>query len=139
MGAIEFPISSFILNVFGAYCYILHPDYFISYWDLNDIHGRSDINALNMRRKGRILVSPLINVDPDSHFPLSFSFPRPLPTSMLDILRQKRFEPFLKINIDEGGGGEIVQIFAFLTCFPSFRIAPMFSLILPPPLRILPY
>ena len=46
MGAIEFSISSFILNVFGAYCYILHPDYFISYWDLNDFHGRSDINAL---------------------------------------------------------------------------------------------
>jgi len=38
-----------------------------------------------------------------------FRSPRPLPTSMLDILRQKRFEPFLKINIDEGGGGEIVQ------------------------------
>ena len=46
MGAIEFPISSFILNVFGAYCYILHPDYFISYWDLNDFDNQSDMNVL---------------------------------------------------------------------------------------------
>ena len=59
-------------------------------------------------------------------------------TSMLNILRQKRFEPFLKMNIDEGGGGEIVQKLLFLTRFSSFRIAPMFYLILPPPLRILP-
>ena len=46
MGAIEFSTSSFILNVFGAYCHILDPDYFITYWDLNNFHGQSDINAL---------------------------------------------------------------------------------------------
>jgi len=52
---------------------------------------------------------------------------------------KKLFEPFLKMNIDKGGGGEIVQNLAFLTRFTSFRIAPMFSLILPHPLRNLPY
>ena len=52
---------------------------------------------------------------------------------------KKLFEPFLKMNIDEGGGGKIVQKLVFLTRFTSFRIAPMFYLILPPPLRNLPY
>ena len=40
---------------------------------------------------------------------------------MLDILRQNRSEPLLKINIDEGGGGEIVKK-RFKTFDPSLKV-----------------
>ena len=40
---------------------------------------------------------------------------------MLDILRQNRSEPLLKINIDEGGGGEIVKK-RFKTFDPSLKM-----------------
>ena len=75
-----------------------------------------------MRRNGRIFAPPLINVDADNHYLLSFSSPPCLlPTSMLDILRQNRSEPLLKINIDEGGGGEIVKK-RFKTFDPSLKM-----------------
>ena len=38
----------------------------------------------------------------------------PAPSSMLENLRAKRLDPFLKINIDEGGGVEIEQKLAVL-------------------------
>ena len=37
----------------------------------------------------------------------------------LENLRAKRFDPFFKINIDEGGGAEIEQKLAVLMHFAS--------------------
>ena len=137
MGAIEFSTSSFILNVFGAYWHVLHPNCFISYWGLNDFHGRSDINALKHATQRR-------DFRPSSHqcwswrplssliFPppapfqhqcwTSYAKTAPNPFSKSTLMREgaaksfnkslKTFDPFLKMNIDEGGGGgggEIVQ------------------------------
>ena len=48
-------------------------------------------------------------------------------------LREKRFETLFKINIDEGGGGEIASNLAFITCFATGLIAPMFFWILATP------
>ena len=140
MGAIDFSISSFILNVFGAYCHILDPDYFISYWDLNDFHGRSDINNLKHATQRK-------DFRPSSHQcwswqPLSsliFLPPCLLPTSMLDILRQNRSEPLLKINIEreqkgrgvDGAGNwkEFLKFSGFFLSFGSSFSSLVFSIL----------
>ena len=57
---------------------------------------------------------------------------------MLEVLREERLEALVKINIDEGGGGEIIEKFALLTHFETGSIAPMFYLILPPPQKTNP-
>ena len=60
------------------------------------------------------------------NFLFHFRLPPPPSTSMLDVLRAKRFEALVKINIDGGGGGEIVEKSPFLTRFSTGAIAPMF-------------
>ena len=136
IGAIKFSKTKGILKIFYALSSSIRNKMQIYYWDLSAFHIDLWEPPNKLAILGKSIALLPIDVDPKSYFPSAFCAP---PTSMLQSLRQKRSEAFFKINIDEGGGGEIAWILAFLTCFRTGLIAPMFSWIFPTPKKINPY
>ena len=80
--------------------------------DFNSFHAGNAIFAQKYATQGKDFAPLPINVDRKTHFFSLFS--RPL-TSMLLSRREKRSEASVRINIDEGGGGEIIENFTNLT------------------------